>query len=263
VAQAQRFGAEMVTVQHVDRLELAAPSRIVRLTDGTELNARAVIIATGVAYRRLEAPGADDLAGKGVYYGAAMAEAMSCMNEEILLVGGANSAGQAAMYFSRYARRITLLVRGDSLTKSMSRYLVDQIEAAPNVHVRTNTQVVAASGDGRLEAVTVRDGPSGDEETIRTSHLFVFIGATPATEWLGDVVERDERGFILTGIDLLHDGRRPAGWTEQRDPFPLETSVPGIFAAGDVRRNSSKRVASAVGEGAMAVQLVHQYLVAA
>ncbi len=218
------------------------------------------MIATGVAYRKLEAPGIERLTGAGVYYGAAMTEAISCQDEQVLIVGGANSAGQAAMFFSRYAGQVTLLVRGEGLTKGMSSYLIDQIAETPNIAVRPVTEVAEAHGERNLEGVTVRNARTGETETLSATALFIFIGAQPGTGWLDGVVERDERGFILTGLDLLRDGKRPKGWTADRDPFLLEASVPGIFVAGDVRHDSVKRVASGVGEGSIAVSFIHHYL---
>jgi thioredoxin reductase (NADPH) len=213
-----------------------------------------------VQYRRLPAPGVDDLIGRGVYYGSASTEADACAGQHVYVVGGANSAGQAAVFFSRFADDVTILVRGESLTTSMSSYLIDQVAAIDNLHVRTCTEVVEAHGDGHLEALTLHDRRDGTTERVEAGHLFVFIGAAPRTDWLDGVVARDDRGFVLTGPDLLVDGERPAGWHEQRDPFYLESSVPGVFVAGDVRAASVKRVASAVGEGAMAVTLAHRYL---
>jgi thioredoxin reductase (NADPH) len=258
IDQARRFGAEVLAVQTVERLERHGRTHVVRLSDGGELRAHAVLVATGVDYRKLDAPGAEALTGAGVYYGAAMTEALSCRGQDVFLVGGANSAGQAAMYFADYARQVTLLVRGESLAASMSRYLIDRIEATENVVVRTRSRVVAAHGDGHLEALDV-EGPDG-RERLPAGTLFVFIGASPQTDWLDGAVERDERGFVLTGPELLRDGRKPRGWPLERDPFLLETSAPGVFAAGDVRHDSIKRVASAVGEGSMAVQFVHRHL---
>jgi thioredoxin reductase (NADPH) len=208
----------------------------------------------------LEAPGLAGLAGRGVYYGAATTEGPSCRSQDVYIVGGANSAGQAAMYFSRYADRVSLLVRGKSLDSSMSRYLIDQLDKVPNIEVRTCTEVVGGTGDEHLETLTLRNNASGESETVPASWLFVFIGAAPRTDWLEGCLNRDGRGFVLTGPDLVVDGRRPAGWSLERDPYHLEASVPGVFVAGDVRSDSVKRVASAVGEGAMAVTLVHRYL---
>lgn len=270
LAQASRFGAEILTPQEVAGVRLQDDYRIVRLADGTELNCHALLIATGVQYRKLDAPGADELAGAGVYYGAAMTEAMSMAGQDAFVVGGGNSAGQAAMYLARYARQVTLLVRGYGLAESMSAYLIDQIGATPNIAVRTRVAVAAAHGAGatgdaqftgrRLEAITLREVDTEQTEMHLAAGLFIFIGAAPRTEWLGDLVARDRQGFILTGPELLREGKRPAGWPLGREPYWLETSVPGIFAAGDVRARSVKRIASAVGEGAMTVQFVHQYL---
>jgi thioredoxin reductase (NADPH) len=240
-------------------LETAAEARLVRLAGGAELSAHTVLVATGVAYRRLDVPGVARLTGQGVYYGAALAEAQNVSGQEVYLVGGANSAGQAAVYLARFARQVTLLVRADRLEKSMSQYLVDQVRATPNINVRLNSEVVEAFGEEHLEAITVADRAAGTEGRVSADFLFVFIGAYPNTEWMGDAVARDERGFIFSGADLLRDGIAPR-WTLEREPFLLETSVPGVFVAGDVRRSSMKRVASAVGEGAMAVHFVHQYL---
>jgi thioredoxin reductase (NADPH) len=260
VTQARRFGVEILTPQTAKSVRIQDSYRIVTLADGSEISGHALLIATGVSYRRLEVPGLERLTGAGVYYGAAMTEAIACQGETVYVVGGANSAGQAAMYFSRYAKEVIMLVRSDSLTKSMSQYLIDQIAATENITVRTCTTVVEAKGESSLEAIVLADVQTGKQETVEASSLFIFIGAMPKTDWLADIVERDERGFLMTGIDLLRDGKRPKGWTLDRTPFLLETSVPGIFAAGDVRYGSVKRVASGVGEGAIAVQLIHQYL---
>ena len=258
--QAQKFEVEMLTTRDVVGLEQRGNARVVRFEDGTELAAHTVILATGVSYRLLEAPGLAALNGRGVYYGAATTEGPSCRSQNVFIVGGANSAGQAAMYFSRYADKVTMLIRGTSLDASMSRYLIDQIDAVPNIEVRTCTQVVDGTGDGHLESLTLRNNATGETETVPASWLFVFIGAAPRTDWLDGCLDRDRRGFVLTGPDLVVDGRRPAGWSLDRDPYHLEASVPGVFVAGDVRAESVKRVASAVGEGAMAVTLVHRYL---
>jgi thioredoxin reductase (NADPH) len=257
--QAKRFGAEIMTVQDACGVEAQGPARVVRIVGGVELSAHSVLIATGVDYRRLQAPGVEGLTGRGIYYGAALAEAQSVSGQDVYLVGGANSAGQAAVYLSRFARQVTLLVRADRLEKSMSQYLIDQVRAIPNVRVQLNSEVVAACGDEHLEALTIANQSTGSEEQVSADFLFVLIGAYPHTDWLGEAIARDDRGFIISGPELLRDGvaRR---WTLEREPLPLETSLPGVFVAGDVRRSSMKRVASAVGEGAMAVYLVHQYL---
>jgi thioredoxin reductase (NADPH) len=259
VAQARRFGAEMVLARDVAGFETRGPARVVRFQDAGEIEARAVLIATGVSYRVLEALGVQEFAGRGVYYGASASDAQSCAGEDVYVVGAANSAGQAALNIARFARRVVLLVRSDSLEKSMSRYLVERILAAENIEVRVQTEVVAGHGDGHLEAITIADHAADTKEEVPTNWLFVFIGASPRTDWLGDDVARDERGFVITGPDLLTRKDAPR-WPLSRPPFALETSVPGVFAAGDVRLDSMKRVASSVGEGAMSVYLVHRYL---
>lgn len=258
--QALKFEVEMLTTRDVVGLEQRGGARVVRFEDGSELAAHTVILATGVSYRMLDAPGLGELTGRGVYYGAATTEGPSCRSQDVHIVGGANSAGQAAMYFARYADKVTLLVRGRSLDTSMSRYLIDQIDAVKNIEVRTCTEVVGGTGEEHLESLTLRNNASGESETVPASWLFVFIGAAPRTDWLDGSVDRDRRGFVLAGPDLVVGGRRPSGWSLERDPYHLETSVPGVFVAGDVRSESVKRVASAVGEGAMAVTLVHRYL---
>ena len=260
VTQARRFGVEILSPQSATAVRVEGPSRIVTLADGNELGCKVLLLATGVSYRKLEVPGAERLQGRGVYYGSAMTEAMACKGEDVYIIGGANSAGQAAMYFSKYASRVIMLVRGDSLSASMSQYLIDQIKQTPNIVVETHAQVVEVHGDTRLEAISIHCSDSGQTEKAPAASLFVFIGAAPLTDWLSGVVARDARGFILTGSDLMRDGKRPQGWTPDRDPFLPETSVPGIFAVGDVRHGSVKRVASGVGEGSIAVQFIHQYL---
>ena len=260
--QAQRFGAELLTVQQVTRIEQRGPSKVVHLAGGEELGAAAVIVATGVDYRLLEAPGVEELTGRGVYYGGSRTEGVSCRDEHVVVVGGANSAGQAAIYFAGYAQHVTILYRGDSLAKSMSRYLIDTIEDTPNITVRTSAEVAAAHGDEQLERITVRDTVSGADEEMELAAMFVFIGARPQTEWLPDDVARDKRGFVLAGSELLLEDVRPR-WRLDRNPYLLETTMPGLFVAGDVRSQSMKRVASAVGEGSMAVSFVHEYLAGA
>src|SRR5829696_7487404 len=258
--QARRFGAEILTPQEVAGVRVEDRYRIVTLADGSELTGDVLLISTGVSYRTLDVPGVERLTGNGVYYGAAITEALSCKDDDVFIVGGANSAGQAAIYLSGYARGVTLLVRGDSLGKGMSQYLVDEIAEKPNIRVRLNSGVARADGEKSLETVTIKDAGTGEEETLPAAGLFIFIGAQPGTDWLAGVVKRDDRGFILAGPDLSRNGERPKGWGLDRDPYLLETSVPGIFVAGDVRHGSVKRVASGVGEGSIAVQFVHRYL---
>jgi thioredoxin reductase (NADPH) len=258
--QAHKFGAEILTTRDVVGLDVRGSSRAVRFADGGEVVAHAVLLATGISYRKLDVPGADALTGRGVFYGSAATEAPACAGEDIYIVGAANSAGQAAVFLSRHARRVTLLVRADNLERSMSHYLIRQIDESPNIDVRLTTEVIEVHGDDHLEQLTLCDNRTRTRESVRAGYLFVFIGAEPRTEWLEGVVVRDPKGFVLTGPDLLVDGRRPWGWDLDRDPYYLEASAPGVFAAGDVRANSIKRVASAVGEGAMAIQLLHTYL---
>ena len=260
VAQAKRLGVEILTAQEVVGLDAEGPSRIITLGDGNELQCRALIIATGVSYRKLEARGIEQLTGAGVYYGAAMTEGESIRDEDVYLVGGANSAGQAAMYFSRFAATVTLLVRGESLSSSMSSYLIDQIAGMDNIRVWTGTTVQEAAGNGRLEHLVIARGTDGTTETVPAAALFVFIGAVPRTGWLGDQIARDEHGFILSGLDALSNEPVEDYTQQNRTPFMLETNIPGVFVAGDVRHGSVKRVASAVGEGSMAVMYVHHYL---
>jgi thioredoxin reductase (NADPH) len=259
LAQASRFGAEMVLARNVVGFEARGPVRAVLIDDSGEIEARALIVATGVSYRRLEADGVDDLTGRGIYYGTNTGEASQCQDDDVYVVGAANSAGQAALALSRFARRVVLVVRAATLMETMSMYLVDRITSASNIEVRFRTEVVAARGDGHLEALTLGNWDTGLTEDVATSWLFVFIGATPRTEWLGPDVVRDDKGFVVTGRELVgsHYAHR---WPLPRPPFALETSVPGVFAAGDVRLDSMKRVASAVGEGAMSVYLTHRYL---
>jgi len=260
VAQATRFGVEMLNPQEVQSLHAEGNYRVVTLSDGSEISGHVVLLSTGVSYRKLNVPGIEQLTGAGVYYGAAMTEAITCKDEDVYLIGGANSAGQAAMYFSRYARNVVMLVRGDSLSKSMSQYLIDEIAKTPTIQVRTCCQVVEAHGAHHLERLTIADTNTGVTETVPASSLFIFIGAMPNTHWLEGVVARDEHGFLLAGHDLMREGKRPKGWSLDRDPYLLETSMPGVFVAGDVRYGSVKRVASGVGEGSIAVQFIHQYL---
>ena len=258
--QAQRFGAEIVLAADAVELEIRGAARHVRLADGTVVRAHTVLLANGVAYRELDGPGLGALTGRGIYYGSALTEAPACQDQDVYVVGGANSAGQSAMYLSRTARSVTMVVRGEGLSSTMSHYLVEQIASNPRIHVRTCSEVVEAEGDDHLERIVLRDSRTGEKESVPTSHVFVFIGAVPRTDWLDGTVVRDERGFVLAGHDLLDEGRPPAGWPLDRPPYHLETSRPGVFVAGDVRADSAKRVASAVGEGAMAVMLVHRYL---
>ena len=258
--QAHKFGAEVLTARSVAALEVRGSSRVVRFADGGEVAAHTVVLATGVAYHKLDVPGADRFTGLGVFYGSAATEAPAVAGEDVYVVGGANSAGQAAVFLSRHARRVTLLVRADALERAMSYYLLRQIRDIPNIEVRTRTQVVGMAGQEHLEWLRLCDTRTGTVREVASNFLFVFIGAAPCTEWLDGVIARDPAGFLLTGPDLLLGGKRPAGWPLDRDPYYLEGSVPGIFAAGDARANSVKRVASAVGEGAMAIQLVHRYL---
>lgn len=258
--QAAKFGAEVLTAREVTGLEVRGAARTVRFGDGSAIDAHAVILATGVTYRQLTAPGIAELTGRGIYYGSALTEAADCAGEDVYIVGGANSAGQAAVYLSRGCKSVHILVRGPSLTKSMSHYLIEQVQAIPSIHVHTCTEVAAADGGDHLEQLTLRDANTGQQSTVPAQWLFVFIGAAPLMDWLDGVVRRDDHGFILTGPDLLCEGQPPREWPLDRPPYHLEASVPGVFVAGDVRSESAKRVASAVGEGAMAVMLVHRYL---
>jgi thioredoxin reductase (NADPH) len=260
VAQARRFDVEILSPQEAIGVRVDGPYRYIKLGDGIEISCHALLLAMGVQWRSMNIPGIDRFQGAGVYYGGGTSEALSCKGETVYIVGGANSAGQAAMHFSKFAGKVIMLVRGESLASTMSHYLIEQIEKASNIDVWLQTQVVEVHGDARLEAITICRGSSTAPEKLPASSLFIFIGAQPRTEWLGDLIQRDERGFILSGPDLLRNGKRPDSWTLDRDPGLLETSVPGIFVVGDVRHGSVKRVASGVGEGAVVVQFMHQYL---
>jgi thioredoxin reductase (NADPH) len=258
--QATRFGAEMLTTRDVTGLEVNGSARSVLFADGSAIHAHTVILATGVSYRQLEARGVAELTGRGIFYGSALTEVAACSGQDVFIVGGANSAGQAAVYLARGAKSVTLLVRGPSLERSMSYYLVQQIAHLPKISVRTCTEITGAEGGDHLESLTLRDITTGSTQAVSAQWLFVFIGAAPLTDWLDGVVARDARGFVVAGPDLSVDGQRPRGWELDRPPYHLETSVPGVFVAGDARSDSAKRVAAAVGEGAMAVMLVHRYL---
>lgn len=260
VTQARRFGVEIVSPQEATGLGADGPYRHLKLNDGSEIACHALILAMGVQWRKLDIPGLERLQGAGVYYGAAQSEAASCREETVYVIGGANSAGQAAMFFARFASSVVMLVRGPSLADSMSQYLIDQIKQTENIHVEFRTRVVEAHGEDRLQRLTLACDKTGETYEVAASSLFIFIGAEPRTAWLDGMVQRDERGFILTGRDLVVNGQRPQEWTLNRDPGLLETSVPGVFAVGDVRHGSIKRVASSVGEGSVAIQFVHQYL---
>ena len=259
VDQARRFGVEILSAE-ATALRLDGPYRYLRLADGAELSCHALLVATGVQWRKLEAPGVERLTGRGIYYGAAMTEAMSTRDEDVYVVGGANSAGQAAMYFSKYARRVIMLVRGPSLAALMSQYLINQLKATANIHIEFNSSIVEAHGEDHLEAISVHCSVTNEVNKVPANSLFIMIGAAPNTDWLANIVERDERGFILSGPALMRDGKRPKGWQLERDPGLLETNVPGVFVVGDVRHGSVKRVASGVGEGSIAISFVHQYL---
>ena len=259
VVQARRFGVEILNAE-ATAVRLDGPYRFLKLADGEELSCHALLVATGVQWRQLDAPGVERLTGAGIYYGAAMTEAISTKDEDVFIVGGANSAGQAAMYFARYAKRVVMLVRGSTLASSMSHYLINQLKETKNVQIEFNSSVVEAHGDNHLEAISIHCSTTNKIDKVPANSLFIMIGAAPNTSWLAEVIERDERGFILSGPDLMRDGKRPKGWLLDRDPGLLETSVPGIFVVGDVRHGSIKRVASGVGEGSVAVSFVHQYL---
>jgi thioredoxin reductase (NADPH) len=260
VVQAQRFGVEILSPQEAVSARIEGPYRILKLADGSEISCHALMIASGVQWRKLEAPGIERLQGAGIYYGGGATEAMACKDETVYVVGGANSAGQAAMNFARYAKRVVILVRGESLASTMSQYLIDQIKQTPNIDLWAHGVVAEAHGDTHLEEISVLCSDTNQVERVPATSMFIFIGAMPRTDWLAGMVERDDRGFILTGPDLMRDGEHPKGWTLERDPYLLETNVPGLFAVGDVRHGSVKRVASGVGEGSVAVQFIHQYL---
>ena len=260
VTQARRFGVEILAPQEAKGVRVEGPARVLTLEDGTEVGCRALIIATGIAFRKLDVPGLDKLNGAGVYYYASMTQAFSYRDGDIYIVGGANSAGQAAMYFSKFARHVTMLVRASCLSATMSQYLETQIAATRNIALRFNASVVGVGGTDRCESITIVDNKTCAQETVPAGALLIYAGAIPRTDWLAGVVERDELGYIVSGQHLMREGRRPTGWSAERDPFYLETSVPGVFVAGDVRHRSAKGVTSGVGEGAMAVKLVHEYL---
>ncbi|HKE31832.1 MAG TPA: FAD-dependent oxidoreductase, partial [Candidatus Angelobacter sp.] len=260
VVQAQRFGVEILSPQEAVGVRTEGSYRIIKLADDSEISCHALMIATGVQWRRLQAPGVDRLQGLGVYYGGGATEALSCKGETVFVVGGANSAGQAAMNFAKFADRVVILVRGDSLSSTMSQYLIDQVKETPNIQLWTHATVAEVHGESHLEEISILCSDTNKIERVPANAMFIFIGALPGTDWLANCVERDERGFILTGPDLLWNGARPKGWTLERDPFLLETNIPGLFAVGDVRHGSVKRVASGVGEGSVAVQFIHQYL---
>ncbi len=259
VVQARRFGVEILSAE-ATAVRLDGQYRLLQLADGAELSCHALLVATGVQWRKLNAPGVERLTGAGIYYGAAMTEAFSCKDEDVFVIGGANSAGQAAMYFSKYARRVVMLVRGPSLASSMSQYLINQLKETRNVQIEFNSSVVEAHGADHLEAISIHCATTNETNKVPANSLFIMIGAAPNTNWLANIVERDERGFILSGPDLMREGKRPQGWQLDRDPSLLETNVPGIFVVGDVRHGSVKRVASGVGEGSVAISFVHQYL---
>jgi thioredoxin reductase (NADPH) len=260
VVQAKRFGVEILSPQEAVGVRTEGSYRIIKLADGSEISCHTMMIASGVQWRRLDAPGVEKLQGAGIYYGGGATEAIACKDETVYIVGGANSAGQAAMNFARYAKSVVILVRGSSLASTMSQYLIDQIKETPNIQIWAHASIAEVHGDSRLEEISVLCSDTNKVERVKANSMFIFIGALPRTDWLGDLVERDERGFILTGPDLFIDGSRPKGWVLDRDPFLLETNIPGIFAVGDVRHGSVKRVASGVGEGSVAVQFIHQYL---
>ncbi len=260
VAQARRFGVEILAPQEAVGIRAEGPYRFLKLADGFEISCHALLLAMGVQWRTLDIPGIERLQGAGVYYGGGTSEALACKGETVYIIGGANSAGQAAMHFSKFAEKVVMLVRGISLASTMSHYLIEQIEKTSNIEVWPRTSVIAVHGESRLSEITIQCSPWGETKELPATSLFIFIGAQPRTEWLGDLIQRDDRGFILSGPDLLIGGKKPQSWTLDRDPGLLETNVPGIFVVGDVRHGSVKRVASGVGEGAVVVQFIHQYL---
>ena len=260
VAQVRRFGTEVLAPAEAVGLMVDGEYRVVKLSNGQELAAHSVVIAAGVQWRRLDVPGMDRLTGAGIYYGAAITEASSCKDEDVYIVGGANSAGQAAVYFSEVARSIRMIVRGASLSRSMSHYLVERIQTIPNISVIPNAEVIEVKGEDRLEEITVRHYDTEMTETLPAAALFIFIGAEPHTEWLDGVVCRDGKGFLVTGANLIRNEKRPAGWNLDRDPYLLETNVPGVFAVGDVRDGAVRRVANSVGEGSIVLYFIHQYM---
>ena len=259
-AQARRFGAEILTAQECVRVRRNDPYRVVELADGSELSCYTVVIASGMEVRLLEVPGLKERVGAGVYYGSALSEAVLYRDEDVFVVGAANSAGQGAMHFSRYARTVTVLMRGPDLRRAMSQYLVDRINETANIIVLPNTVVAGVGGNGRLESIDIRDAAGGETRTLPAAAMFIFVGSAPRTSMVAELVDRDRGGFLLTGREVMRNGRRPKGWTANRDPFLFETSVPGVFAVGDARRGSGKRVAAAVGEGSAAVSAIHEYL---
>jgi thioredoxin reductase (NADPH) len=260
VVQATRFGVEILSPQEAAGVRIEGPYRIIEMADGSKVSCHALLLAMGVQWRSLGVPGEERLRGAGVYYGGGVTEAMACKGETVFVVGGANSAGQAAINFAGYAEKVVMIIRRESLAATMSQYLIDQIKKTPNIEVWPQTRVAEVHGDQHLEEMSVHCSTTGTIDRVPAKSLFIYIGALPRTDWLGDLVQRDARGFILSGPDLLRDGKRPQGWTIERDPSLLESSVPGIFVVGDVRHGSVKRVASGVGEGAVAIQFVHQYL---
>jgi thioredoxin reductase (NADPH) len=260
LTQAQRFGVELLNPQQAVSLRVAGPARVVTLADGSELSGKTVLITTGVSYRTLNVPGVGQLTGAGVYYGAGMTEAIACKGEDVYVVGGANSAGQAAVYFARYARQVTMLVRGDSLTQTMSHYLIERLKQTSNILVETGVEVAEAHGTARLESLVLQHTKTRNRRTVIAQSLFILIGAQPHTDWLGDTVLRDEHGFLVSGPDLMRDGCMPPSWPLARAPYLFETSIPGVFVAGDARHGSIKRVASGVGEGTIAEKMIERYL---